>query len=424
MADEVGVLSYVLIGIFLVLSAFFSGSEAALLSVQRVRIRHMASHGIAGASRVARMIDRPGQLLPPILLGNNLVNTAAAAVSTSIALTLIEDAGRAVLAATAAVTVVLLVFGETIPKTVATRRAERFAIAVSLPIQLISVLLRPVSIVLERLADSVARLFGGTTERESLITEEEIKMVVSMGGEVGAVEPGEADMIRRLLELGERRASEVMTPRPEIVWVDQGTSVRDFLGVYGEHSHTRFPVRGTGGGDVVGLVSVKDVLRQVAAGAAFETPATNLLHEPFFVPETKPGYELLQEMQAGGHQVALIADEFGELAGLVTLKRLVEGIVGPTAGTDEPADQDFVAIGEDDFDVDAGMSIADANDRMDLALPAGDYETVAGLVMDRLGRIPEAGDVVVLGTRRLQVAEMRGLRVVRVTVTRTLQSAD
>ena len=424
MADEVGVLSYVLIGIFLVLSAFFSGSEAALLSVQRVRIRHMASSGIAGASRVARMIDRPGQLLPPILLGNNLVNTAAAAVGTSIALTLIEDAGRAVLAATAAVTVVLLVLGETIPKTVATHRAERFAIFVSLPIQLISVLLRPASIVLERLAGSVARLFGGTTVRESLITEEEIKMVVSMGGEVGAVEPGEADMIRRLLELGERRASEVMTPRPEIVWVDQGASVRDFLGVYGEHSHTRFPVRGTDGGDVVGLVSVKDVLRQVAAGAGFETPATNLLHEPFFVPETKPRYELLQEMQAGGHQVALIANEFGELAGLVTLKRLVEGIVGPTAGTDEPADQDFVAIGEDDFDVDAGMSIADANDRMDLALPAGEYETVAGLVMERLGRVPEAGDVVVLGTRRLQVAEMRGLRVVRVTVTRTLQSAD
>ncbi len=424
MADEVGVLSYVLIAVFLVLSAFFSASEAALLSVQRMRIRHMVSSGVPGASRVARMIERPGQLLPPILLGNNLVNTAAAAVATSIALTLIDDSGRAVLAATAAVTVGLLIFGETIPKTIAAHRAERFAIAIAIPNQAIGVVLRPASIVLERLAGAVVAVVGSGNVREAIVTEEEIKMIVSMGGEVGAVEPGEADMIRRLLELGERRASEIMTPRPEIVWIDQGTSIRDFLAVYGEHSHTRFPVRDAPSGEVVGLASVKDVLRQVAAGASFETPATDVLHEPFFVPETKPGYELLQEMQAGGHQVALVADEFGDLAGLVTLKRLVEGIVGPTADTDEPVDREFVAIGEDAFDVDAGMSIADANDRMDLALPAGEYETVAGLVMERLGRVPEPGDIVELDSLKLLVAEMRGRRVVRVTVTRHPQSVD
>lgn len=418
MTGEVGVSVYVLIGVFVVLSAFFSGSEAALLSVQRVRIRHLAETGAAGASRVARMIERPERLLPPILLGNNLVNTAVAALTTSVALTLIEDEGRAVLAATVSVTLVLLVFGETIPKTLATSRAERIAMLVSLPMAGISLVLLPASIVLERLAASVGRLVG-VTRSSQLITEEEIKTAVSLGGEVGAVERGEAETIRRLLELGERQAREVMTPRPEIVWVAQGASIADFLAVYAEHSHTRFPVSDADRGDVIGVVSAKDVLRQVAAGAALDAPAAGRLLPPFFVPETKKAGELLTEMQAGGHQMALIADEFGDLAGLVTLKRLVEGVVGSTTGGDEDVEEDVVPLGRDTFDVDAGISIADANERLGLGLPAGDYETVAGLVLARLGRVPEEGDRVAVEGLSIQVAEMRGVRVLRVLVTRS-----
>ena len=419
MTGEVGVFIYVLIGVFVVLSAFFSGSEAALLSVQRVRIRQLADTGAAGAARVVRMIERPERLLPPILLGNNLVNTAVAALATTVALTLIDDEGRAVLAATAVVTVVLLVFGETIPKTLAISRAERIAMLVSLPVAGISWVLRPASIVLERLAGLVAKLVGAAPSRQA-ITVEEIKTAVSLGGEAGAVEREEVETIRRLFELGERRAREVMTPRPEIVWVEQGATIRDFLAVYGEHSHTRFPVSEGNTGDVVGLVSAKDVLRQVAAGADMDATATGRLLPPFFVPETKQADELLAEMQAGGHQMALIADEFGDLAGLVTLKRLVEGIVGITTGVDEVVKKEVVVpLGRDTFDIDAGISIADANERLGLGLPAGDYETVAGLVLERLGRVPDEGDQVAVEGLRIQVAEMRGVRVLRVLVTRT-----
>ena len=418
MNDGVGSLEYILIVCFILLSAFFSGAEAALLSVQRVRIRHLAESKSAGALRVLKMVEKPEKSLPPILLGNNLVNTATAVLFTSVFLSWFKDEGSAVIASTAVVTLVLLIFGETIPKTLATNRAERLSTILSLPISVIAFLFMPATWLLENLAAFVAKLLG-VSKKDELITEEEIKTAVSLGSEIGAVEREEADAIRRLLELGERHSSEVMTPRPEISVIDIGATISDFLGVYSKTSHTRFPVVDPLNGDVVGLVSSKDVLRLIASGASMESSATARIIAPFFVPETKRADRLLSEMQSEGHQMALIADEFGDFAGLVTLKRLVEGIMGPNTGDDETPEEEIVNLGRDTFDVDAGMSIPDANDRIGLNLPFGDYQTVAGLVMERLGRVPVVGDLVIVEGLKIQVAEMKGLRVLRVLVTRT-----
>ncbi len=425
MWSDVSGASIALLAVFLVLSAFFSGSEAALLSVQRVRLRRLVNEGSAGAKRVERMIEAPERLLPPILLGNNLVNTGAAAVGAGIAITLIADENLALAAATAAVTALLLVFGETIPKTVAARHAERAAILVAPVIQAVGWVLKPVSLVLQAISLGIARLFGGSASI-SLVTEEEIKTMVEVGSESGAVEHEEAAMIRRVLEFGDRRVSEVMTPRPEVVSVGHGATIREFLALYAAKSHTRFPVVRGELDNVAGMIGVKGVMRQLADGADPGEPAAPEARPTRFVPETKRVDELFNEMRVSGDQIAMVVDEYGGVAGLVTFKRLVEGIVGKVEEDDagRAVEQDIEIMDEATAEVDGGLSVTDANEQLSLGLPAGQYETVAGFLLQRLGRIPEEGAEVSYGALRFSVLEMRGVRIGRVRVTRSPASPE
>jgi putative hemolysin len=420
MLGDVGTASVVLLVVFLILSAFFSGTEAALLSVQRIRIQHLARNGTPGAARVAKLVEQPQRLLPPILLGNNLVNTAAAALATTIAIGLLDDQGQAVLVATVGVTVVLLIFGETIPKTAAARYAERTSIIVAWPLVGISWVLRPVSFLLELISNGVIKMLGAGAQSPTTVTEEEIKAMVTVGHEEGSVEYGEAEMIRRVLDFGDRHTREVMTPRPEIVWVEQGASIKDFLELYNVNYHTRFPVFRGSIDNVVGFVAVKDVMRLLAGGADIESSATARVRPAMFVPETKRVQDLFDEMRSGGDQIALIADEFGGIAGLVTLKRLVEDIVGRVGGEDEIERVDVVAVDERTFDLDASMSIADVNERVGLAIPAGEYETLAGFLLELLGSVPEVGQDLGYEHLTFTITEMQGVRIAAVRVVATL----
>ena len=417
MFGEVGAASILLLVVFIFLSAFFSGSEAALLSVQRVRIQHLVSIRTAGAARVAHMTERPEKLLPPILLGNNLVNTGLAALATAIAISIFDNENEGVLIATGVVTVVLLIFGETLPKTAAARRPERVSIIVALPIEWIGWVLRPATFILEALSSCAGRLFGATNNA-AVITQEEIKNMISVGRQEGAVEAGEADMIRRVLEFGDRQVREVMTPRPEVVWIEEGTTIRRFLDLYEENYHTRFPVCQGTLDNVVGVIAVKDVMRLLSTGADLDSVATVRVRPATFVPETKRVQYLFDEMRGKGDQLALIADEFGGVAGLVTLKRLVEDIVGRVGDEEQTAPEGFIELAEGMFDLDAGLSIAEANEGAGLGLPAGEYETVAGFMLEQLGKLPEVGGTLTYSDLQFIVTEMQGVRIARVRVTR------
>lgn len=425
MWSDVSAASLMLLAVFLLLSAFFSGSEAALLSVQRVRLRRLVSEKTSGAARVERMIEHPERLLPPILFGNNLVNTGVAAIATSIAALLIADKNLAVAVATAAVTVVLLVFGETIPKTVAARHAERVSILVAPVIQGVGWVLKPVSLVLQTISLSIAKLFGGGSLSQ-LITEEEIKAMVEFGSESGAVEQGEADIIRRVLSFGDRRVSELMTPRPEIVALKADATIQDFLSLYGESYHTRFPVVRDQLDDVVGMVSVKDVVRQLGGGAGPDSPVPMESRTPRFVPETKGLDDLFDEMRSNGDPIVMVADEYGGVAGLVTFKRLVESIVGRVEeGEDEEGYEPHVEV-VDEYTayLDGRLSIPDANEQLALDLPTGEYETVAGFLLEQLGSIPEVGAEVSFGKLHFAVLEMQGVRIGRLRVRRDPDPED
>lgn len=403
-------LSLALLVIFFLLSAFFSGTEAAFLASQRYRLRHLATNGSASAQMVERMMERPERFLSTVLVGNNLFNTAAAALATAIAVSLVKEEQTAIIGATIVTTVVLLLVGEITPKTIAVRHAERLMVLVARPFLVISFILAPVSVVFGWFAGLVAGTVGGT--RRSVTSVEELRSLVTTGVEEGTFEQREAELVRKVFRFGGRMVREVMTPRTEIAWVRSGATFSEFLRIYNEHAHSHFPIYGEEPDEVVGVLSIKDVFRNQANDSlTANSSVTEMQRTAYFVPETKRMAELLEELRAHRTRLALVVDEFGGIAGLVTLSRVVEELVGKVEDPDESSA--FQAVDERTVVVDGLLHIDDLAEQLGIELPDGDgqYETVAGFLLNQLGHIPQEGELVLYGSYRLTVKQMDGPRI-------------
>ena len=406
-----------LLAVCLGLSGFFSASETAFIALPRARLMHLVRSGRPGAERVSHIIQRPERFLATVLLGNNLVNTAAAALATVLALNLITNKSLSVLAATGGVTAFLLLFGETLPKNVAWRRSERVAFVVSRPIRLVELALSPLVTLLQLFTTMTNRLLGISAVTPQM-GEEEIRTLIAAGAQTGTVEAGEAALLGKVCRFGDRQMREIMTPRPEIVWTEQGDTLKEFLEVYSEHSHTRFPVYDGTIENVLGVLSVKDVLANLEIHLENGSIVTNQLRPALFVPETKSVSETFAVMQKGGHSVVLTVDEFGGIAGLATLKQMMAVIVGQMGEEGLAPEEAVTALGLDSFRMDAGLAISDINEELDLKIPEGDYQTLAGFILDRLGRIPEEGDVMEYGDLRFTIKVMERVRIEEVELRR------
>ena len=418
----IDVLYVVLLFVCLLLSAFFSGSETAFISLQRFRLEHMVNTEVVGAKRVALMLKHPEKLLSTILLGNNFVNTAAAALGTAVALSLWPEQG--VIIATVVVTILLLVFSETTPKTLATRHAERISLLSSRPIGVIAWLLTPFVLALSWIASGIARIFGGESLHRSLVGEEEIRTMISVGHKEGTVEEDEAEMLHKVFDFGNRPVRDAIIPRTEVVWVEKGTKLGDFLGVYSGSPLSRFPVYEDNTDNVVGILSVKDVLMSLAKGTMNnESVIDELIRPAYFTPESKRISELFAEMRDKNYRMAVAVDEYGGTAGIVSLSRLVEEIVGPVGDEFAEAEKEYEAIDEYTFQIDGGMHIEEANEEMGLQLPEGEYETVAGFVLYLLGHIPKQGQKLKYKGLRIVITEMRGLKIEKIRVTKEKNAA-
>lgn len=418
MLDSVNAIYLGLFLVCLLLCAFFSSSETAFISVPKIRIKHLASTGAAGAKRVARLIDQPNKLLATILVGNNLVMTAAAALGTIVAVS-IFGAETAILIATITVTILLLIFGEIAPKTIAIQHAERMAFLYARPLQLVSFLLYPIASVLGWIASGLTRIIAGTPVPKSLVSEEEIHNIISVGVAEGAVEEAEAKMVDRVFRFGDRLVNEVMTPRPDIVWLETGTTLAHFLSIYTQSPHSHFPIYEESIDNVIGIISIKDVLMaQAKASISSETSINQLTRPAYFVPETKPISDLFADMQARARRMAVIIDEFGGTAGIVTLEQLVGEIVGELGEELIQTEKEFETIDEKTFQIDGGMRIDQANEELGLDLPTGNYETVAGFVLNVLGHIPKPGERLKYNGLMLVITQMRGAKIEKIRITR------
>ena len=251
------------------------------------------------------------------------------------------------------------------------------------------------------------------------MSEEEIRTLIAAGAQDGTVEAEEAELLEKVFRFGDRQMREVATPRTEIVWLEKGATLAEFLGVYAQFSHTRFPVFEGSKENVVGILSVKDVLSGLSSGRLKPgDDVTTLLREAYVVPETKNVSDTFAEMRQARHTVALTFDEFGGIAGLATTKQLLEVIVGQV-GDEGPAPEEAVThLGDDSYLIDAAVPVSEINDELGLEIPEGDYQTLAGFMLHQLGRIPDSGDIVEYGDLTITVKAMDGVRIDEVELMR------
>lgn len=402
--------------LFLMLSAFFSSSEAAFLSLQKTRIAHMITIGVPGAKTVDRMIQQPERLLSTILLGNNIANVAFTVLITVLLVPLLGE-GRGVLVATGVGISLLLLVGEVMPKTIAVRNAERLAIWYATPLKWIETLLWPLVVVLQRITHRLNSLFGAGSQLRASITEGELRTMIDIGEAEGTFDPAEAEMLENVFRFGDRQVREAMTPRTEMVAIENGARLRDFLDVYAKHTHTRFPVYKGTGDNIIGILSAKDVIKAISMkDIHHDDSVTDVIRDAFFVPETKRIAELFGEMRRSGNQMAIAVDEYGGIAGLVTLKQLTEEVVGPVGEEGIGPEEEFEAIDKNTFQVSGGMSIDEVNQELGINLPMGDFETIAGFLLDILGHFPEEGQHVDHPGLKFEIIEMQGLKIEAIKV--------
>jgi putative hemolysin len=429
-----GTLPELLVIVLLVaLNALFVAAEIALVSIRRTRVEQLAEEGSRAARRVRRLLDDPGRFLAVIQLGVTFVGffaSAFAAVSLVAGLdALLQGIGiPAALSAPAALVVVTLllslftiVFGELVPKTLALARPEPVALALSGPIEFLGRLLGPLVSLLAGTTRRIARLLGAEVAAEAEISAEELKLIVERGGEQGILEAEEEQMIHAVIELGERRLHEVMVPRVEIVALPVTATLQEAVETIIREGHSRIPVYQDSIDQVIGILYAKDLLPFLKDGAGERPSLRSLLRTPVFVPESMPIDDLLHELQRRKVHMAIVLDEYGGTAGLVTIEDLLEEIVGEIQDEYDVEEPTAVRINEDEARVDGLASIEELEELFGVQLDLEDreeYDTVGGLVFHRIGGVPSPGDVVEVDGFRLTVEATDGRRVSKVHVRR------
>jgi putative hemolysin len=368
---------------------------------------------------VAKIVEQPEKFLATVLLGINFFETAVATLGTIIAVSLIRNENWAVTIATIVITILTLVFAELVPKSLAVRYGERLALRYVRPLEIISTLLSPLVYILNHIGISFTKVAGEGEIPKPTISEEEFRTAISIGEAEGVVEGNEAEMLHKVFEFTDRPVSKIMVPRTEIAWVEQGTKLSDFLNLYTQGRYSRFPVYKDTTDNVVGMLHAKDVLMKLTDESDNrDSVIDDLMRPAYFVPEGKRLGELLAEMRDGGHHAAVVVDEFGGIAGMVTLGQLTEEIVGDIRDELTGKEKDFIVTGDSTFQLDGGFRIEDANEELGLNLPGGDYETVAGFILSHLGRIPKQGEHFKYQNLKFVITEIRGMKIEKVIVTR------
>jgi putative hemolysin len=422
-------ISIVIIVIGLLGSAFISATEAAVLGASRYRIEYRGEEGDKRAKLVVKIFDQYEKFFGTILLLGNLFNIMVASVGTTLAIATIGDGEPTFLSsvvATALATVAIVVVGELTPKTLAVVAPERWSLITARAVLLLMTATWPLVFAFTLVPRGIIKLFGGKESLKSpIVTAGELRTLIDLGEAEGTVEENTGEMLENIFRFGEMEVRDVMTPRPEIVWVQADATFGAFMQAYRTSPHTRFPVFDTDHDDVVGIFSVKDVLAPLSeAKLDLDHPVINLMRQANFVPETKRLDDLFEEMQESGHKISMIVDEFGGISGLITLTKLVEQIVGRTGEEGNQPDRRFVTVNENTFVLDGGLEIGEANDELGLDIPEGDYETIAGFFLSQAHHLPDAGTRVRFGNLRMQVGEMEGAKIASIRVRRVNEIAE
>jgi putative hemolysin len=398
------------------LAGFFAASEAALVSISRLRARAIAERRVRGGRNLQELVDDKTRFLTAILVGNTIVLLAADSLATYIAISLGVPSGAVV--STIIMTVIFLLFGEVIPKTVATGDSERWALRLALPMRWAAFVLTPIARTFQVTTDLILRLFGVAHAHRPYVTEEDIRTLINVGAEQRVIEEQERELIHSVMEFGDTIVREVMKPRPEMVAVSIEDSPRRVLDVVVAEGYSKLPVYQESKDDIVGVIHDRELLVALANGTLAHTSVRALMRPAVHVPETKKIADLLREMQRDKFSLAIVVDEYGGTAGLVTMEDLLEEIVGEIRDEHDIDEQEPIAIvNEREAVVEAGTNIEDVNARLGTDLPTEDFETIGGYTVGLFGRLPKEGEEVEGADHvRLRVDRTRGRRILAVRI--------
>ena len=406
-----------LILLLLALSAFFSGSETALMAVRRMRVKHLAREGHKAAVLVEKLLQQTDRLLGTILVGNNLVNVAASVLGGALAARLLAPRfgpETAVAAATLVMTLLLLIVAEITPKTLAAHYAEEVSFAVARPIRWLTLLLSPLVAAATGLANLFLRKVLRVRSRGVRISPEEIRSIIAYGEEEGVLDKEKKEMLHGVFDMSRTLVREVMVPRPDIVALEISEPPDRIIETVVASGHSRYPVYREEIDRIAGFLFVKDLLPHLHRGTA---DLRRLLRPPAFVPETKRVDELLAEFRAQKRQISLVADEYGAVAGLVTMEDLLEEITGEIRDEYDREAPRVERLPRGGWIVQAGLPLEEVAEATGIDLPPGDYETLAGFLLDVFGKIPGKGESIAFGAHRFTVTALDRHRIVTVRIT-------
>lgn len=377
--------------LLLVLSAFFSSAETALTSVNKLRIRSLVEEGNRSAKPVAALIENPSKMLSTILIGNNIVNITASSITTSLAINYLHVSYGAGLA-TGILTFFILVFGEIVPKTLASIFSEKLSLLYAPSILALTKILTPVIFLLNLLSTGLMRLTGVDTEQKTAaITENELLTMVEVSHEEGVIESEEREMINNVVDFGDSMAKDIMIPRMDVDFVEDTVDYDALAASFEKNMYSRLPVFHETRDNIIGIVNLKDIF--FYRGSKEEFRITDFLREPYFTYEYKKTAELLREMRRESIPIAIVLDEYGSTSGLVTLEDLIEEIVGDIRDEYDEDEEDVIRkIGENEYLADGIAKLDEINEALGLHLASDDYDSIAGHVIFLLDHLPDEGE--------------------------------
>ena len=389
--DSGDVIQLIIIIILLMLSAFFSSAETALTTSNKIRLRSMAEEGNKRAKKVLEITDDSGKMLSAILIGNNIVNLSSASLATTLATKIFGSAGAGI--ATGILTILVLIFGEISPKTFATIYADTISLAYAGVIGGIMKLLTPVIFIINKLALGFLRLLRvDASSAQNAMTEDELRTIVDVSHEEGVIETEEREMINNVFDFGDAQAKEVMVPRIDMTFADVNSSYYELLEIFREDKLTRLPVYEDSTDNVIGILNMKDLLLYEDKE---HFSIRNIMRKPYYTYEHKNTADLLLEMRKSSINIAIVLDEYGATAGLITLEDLLEEIVGEIRDEYDADEEDPIQkVNDREYMVQGSLSLNALRDMLDLDLDSEDYDSIGGYLIGLLDHLPKAGEAI------------------------------
>ncbi|MCM1172961.1 MAG: hemolysin family protein [Clostridium sp.] len=406
----------VILVILLILSGFFSSAETALTTVNKLKLRTLSEEGKKRATKVLAVTENSGKLLSTILIGNNIVNISASALATTLCTEVFGS--KFIGISTGILTVLVLIFGEVTPKTLAAKYSIQLSMLFVYPIWILMIILTPAVWLLNIITGTIFKILHvDTSDKGDTMTESELRTIFDVSHEDGVLETSEKFMISNVVDFGDALSKDIMIPRADVVFADINATYEELVSKFSKETYSRIPIYEDSKDNVVGLLYIKDLFFYKEKHGTENFDARNVLRKPLFVYEYQKTSQIFADMKTSSVTMAVVLDEYGVTSGIITMEDLIEEIVGEIRDEYDTDEADYIkVISENVYDIDASIKLNDLNDALDIKLTSEDYDSLAGFVIELLDKLPDEGDAAKYKNLDFKVTKVNRNRVERITL--------